>query len=139
MADIKGTALAETDHMHRAPGTAVDAGLRSHRNTFDLAVDGGAQDNLCAAKIREGNHVVEIVMQSSANLSAINFTIGTDADVDKYGTAQAGPNATEKKFIIPIAVLAGAALTEMEEIKFFPSGNLPSSGTIVTRIVTTKR
>ena len=138
--DIYATELDSTDTRNQAPGTAVNAGERSFRGSFNLATaGGGAQNNLVAAKVREGNHVVEVFMQSNVNLSAINFTIGTDDDVDKYGLAQAGPNATEKKFLIPIDTLEAAALTDLEEIKFFPSAALPAAGKIVTRIVTTKR
>lgn len=142
MANIGGTAYNLTDPLDRANGAMVNAGLRVYKNTFDLAVagqGGGGDDPLLAAKVREGNVIDSIFMQSSANLSAVNFTIGTAADPDKYGAAQAGPNATAKEFVLTIAGAAQGELAAPEEIIITPSGNLPSSGVIVTRVVTSKR
>jgi hypothetical protein len=139
MPDINGKAFS-TNPLFRSPGTVVDAGGRRFRNVVDLAVEGGATANpLVAAIVREGCSVYEARMSSGANLSAINFTIGTDAAPAKYGAAQAGPNATTKTFVIPIAALDDDALTAPETIKFFPSGALPGAGVIVTEIFASKR
>lgn len=140
MADIFGNAASGSDPLFRPSGIFVDAGVRRFRNVVSLAAEGGATANaIIAAAVREGCAVFEARMHSSANLSAINFTIGTDADPDKYGVAQAGPNATSKTFIIPVAQLAADALAAPETIKFFPSAALPAAGTIVVELFASKR
>lgn len=140
MADIFGKLDSETPG-NRAPGTVFNAGIRSYENVFDLAeAGGGSQDDLVGGNIRDGNKVMGAVMSSTVSLAAVNFTVGTDADPDKYGAAQAGPAAgATVRFAIPVAALAADALASMETVKFFASAALPATGTIVTRIETTKR
>lgn len=140
MADIYGKAYSATNALHRTHGTTSDAGVRRFRNCVDLAAEGGGTANsIIAAMVREGVAVCEVRLHSTANLSGINFTIGTDAAPAKYGAAQAGPNATSKTFQIPVAQLAADALSAPETIKFFPSGNLPGAGTIVAEVFASKR
>ncbi|KPH59184.1 hypothetical protein [Novosphingobium sp. ST904] len=141
MADIYGTAHSGTDPLHRPSGIVVDAGVRRFRNTINLATEGGATTNsIIAAKVREGCAIHEVRMHSTVALTAVDFTIGTDDDPDKYGAAQAGPAAgASKTFQVPVAQLAADGLTEPDLVKFFPSAALPAAGTIVTEIFASKR
>lgn len=141
MADIYGSAYSGTDPLHRPSGIVVDAGVRRFRNVINLATDGGgAANNIIAADVREGVSVFEARMASTVDLSAINFTIGTDAAPTKYGAAQAGPAAgASKVFTIPVAQLAADPLTSPERIKFFPAAALPAAGSIVVAVFASKR
>jgi hypothetical protein len=133
-----GSAYSETDPLKLAPGESVNAGSRHHKNVFDLAVDGGTSEPLKMANIGPGNVPDRFVIETGANLSAINFTIGTPADPDKYGTAVAGPNATVQ-VRYPLLALGVTPTDVGEEIILTPSGNLPSSGLIKTNVVTSHR
>lgn len=139
MADAYGSNYSAADALKRTPGTSVDAGVRRHKNIFALATEGGAANNLIGAIVREGQEVLEARMHTDANLSGINFTIGTDAVPAKYAAAQAGPNATSKTFVLKIGALDDGPLDDPETIKFFPSGALAGAGTVVTELFTSKR
>lgn len=142
MPNIGGQSYNLTDPLDRANGAEVNTSLRVYRNRFDMAAagqGGGGTDPLLAAKVREGNVVQSIEIESDQNLSAINFSVGTEADPDKYGAAQAGPNAGRLVVAMPIAAAAQDELAAPEEIIVTPNAALPSSGTIVTRVITSKR
>lgn len=140
MATDYGTTYSSSDALHRAPGTRADAGVRSTKNVFDLATLLGGTTNLAlAAKIPQGCEVTRVLVACTADASGINLKIGTSADDDKYGASAAGPNATTKEWLVPIATQDDAALSAPEDILITPSGNWPASGTLVTRIEYTKR
>lgn len=141
MPDIYGTAFSATDPGALAPGTSHDAGVRRHRNTVSLATEGGSgQNNLIVGKVREGNCVEGARFSADVNLSAINFTLGTDADPAKYAAAFAGPAANATVSVtIKVAALAMDALEKPETIKLFPSAVLPAAGTLVASVFTSKR
>lgn len=133
-----GSAYSGTDDKFLSPGQSVNAAMRAHMNVFNLAVDGGTSEPLKLAYIGPGNVPIHFVIETGANLSGVNFTIGTPADPDKYGTAVAGPNATTQ-VRYPLLALGVTPTSEGEEIILTPSGNLPSSGTIRTNVVTSHR
>jgi len=141
MADIYGKAFAASSAGKLAPGTSHDAGTRRHRNSVNLATEGGGtQNNLIIGKVREGNCIDHFRVSSDVNLSGINFTIGTDAAPAKYCAAFAGPAANTS--VVPtvvIARLADDALTTPETIKLFPFAALPAAGLIVASAYTSKR
>lgn len=121
-------------------GIAVNAGLRTYDNEFDLTAEGGSTAGILLGKVREGNKLQQVFIRSDQNLSAINFTIGTDADPDAFGTAQAGGAAGAKKeLLLTLAVETGDALAAATDVKLFPSANMPSAGTLSTKLITSKR
>lgn len=142
MPDALGKNWSATNTAQLAPGSSHDAGIRRHRNVFDLATNGGGgtQASLVVAKLREGNSLESARLTSSVDLSALTFSVGTDADNAKYAAAVAGPaaNATVT-FAIKPAALAADSLTTPETIKFYPSGNLPGAGTIVGQVNSSMR
>lgn len=121
-----------TAHLHRAPGTSHHAAERDYSNLFDLAADGGTAEALKIAHVGPGVVAKELLIESSANISGINFTVGTAADPDKYGTTTAGPAANGSKIIYPPLALGLDPTTEAEDIILTPSGALPGAGTIRT-------
>lgn len=140
MPDINGTAYSATDPLKRAPGTSVNAGVRRYRNVVNLAVEGGGTANpILAAKLKEGVSVCAVKIHSDANLSGINFTVGSRTDAAKYAAAQAGPNVTSKELVMKVAALAADALGAAEDVLFTPSGALPANGMIVVEVFASKR
>lgn len=141
MADIQGTAFSSSDPAALAPGTSHDAGTRRHRNTVSLATEGGGGQNaFIAAKVREGNCISSASFSADVNLSAINFTLGTDADNAKYGAAFAGPAANAHvAIVLKVSALAMDPLDKPETIKLYPSGALPAAGLLVASVFTSKR
>lgn len=138
MPDIEGK-YASTSLTHLVDGKRFNAGLRIFDNSFDLSADGGGTDPFVLGKVREGNKPQQVLIRSDQNLSAINFTVGTAADPDAYGTAQAGPNATKKELLLTLAADAGDALSSAETIILTPSANMPGAGTLVTKLITSKQ
>lgn len=142
MAKIYGSAFSATDTKKLAPGTVHDAGSRRFRNTFNLADAGvgGTTNTPIVARVREGSAVHACEVSSSANLSAINFTLGIVGDPAKYAAAFAGPaaGATVRVPIKP-EVLAADALALPEEIILTPSANLPGAGILVGSVFASKR
>jgi hypothetical protein len=134
-----GSAFSNADDLKRAPGTTVDAGIRRHRNVFDLSVDGGTSEALKIGHLREGTVISSIKMHTGANLSAINFSAGNASATAKYAAAQAGPNAVTKELQLTITALDDDPLTAPEEVLLTPSGNLPSAGTLVVDLFVSKR
>lgn len=121
-------------------GIFFNAGTRIFDNTFDMADEGGSADPILIAKVREGTKLQSIAMQSDQNLSAINFTIGTLADPDAFGSAQAGPAANAKKeLLLNIATASGTGFDVPTDIYLTPSGNMPGAGTLVTKTLISKR
>ena len=142
MADANGGNWSTTNPAKLASGTVHDAAIRRHRNVFDLATNGGggAQSQLVVAKLREGNALESAKLSSTVDLSALTFSVGTDADNAKYAAAVAGPaaNATVT-YVIKPAALAADALTTPEVVKFYPSGNLPAAGTVIGQVNSSMR
>lgn len=142
MAKIYGSAFSATDPKKLASGTVHDAGSRRFRNTFDLAAAGvgGTVNTPIVARVREGSAVHAASVSSSANLSGINFTLGTVAEPAKYAAAFAGPaaGATVHVQIKPEA-LAADSLATPEEIILTPSANLPGAGILVASVFASKR
>lgn len=123
----------DADGAVRAAGESHNASLRTYDNKVALATEGGTSQAIKIADIGPGTCLQEIDIFCSQDISAINFTVGTAADADKYLTTTAGPNATIKTSQVLIA-LQLEPTTEREEIFLTPSGNMPSTGTLVTRI-----
>ncbi|MFD1034151.1 hypothetical protein ACFQ15_05750 [Sphingomonas hankookensis] len=142
MAKIYGSAFSATDAKKLAPGTVHDAGSRRFRNTFQLgdAGVGGTTNTPIVARVREGSAVHAFELSSSANLSGINFTLGTVTEPAKYCAAFAGPVAggTVRAPIKPEA-LAADSLALPEEIILTPSANLPGAGVLVGSVFASKR
>ena len=145
MAQSNGANFGGGDPAKLASGTRHDAGIRLFENKFDLESDddaaGGTSNTLLVAKIREGCKISHGgYLSSTANLSGINFTLGTAADPDKYATAFAGPaaNATVTIPVLP-AMLAADPLSTPEDLILTPSGNLPAAGTVVAAVTAAKR
>jgi len=141
MASSMGAAFSSTDPSKLAPGTSHDAAIRSMRNVFTLANDGGGTTNsLKAAALREGMCVRGARLASDVNCSGINFTIGTLADPVKYAAAFAGPAANAQVTVtIKVPMQAMDPLAAAEDVYLFPSGNTPGAGTLVSFIDVTKR
>lgn len=133
-----GTAFSGTDDLARASGTSHNAANRAYKNQFDLATQGGTAEALKIADIGPGCVVDSIRIETDANLSGVNFKIGTTTDDDKYGTAAAGPNATVQ-IRYPLLSLGLAATTEREEIVLTPSAAIASSGSIRTTVFASHR
>lgn len=140
MAKIYGNNFSATALLALASGITHDAGIRRFGNSVDLAVEGGGnQDDLKVCVKPRGSVFDSITIASDANLSGINFTVGTEADPDKYMTATAGPNAAVKANLGLPAMRAETAPSESEEIFIFPSGNLPATGTLEVSLYASKR
>lgn len=120
-------------------GVFFNAATRIFDNTFDLADEGGTADSILIAKVREGNKLQRVSMQSDQNLSAITFQIGTADDPDAFGAAQAGPNATAKELVLNIATASGEGFTTPTDIYLTPSAAMPNAGKLVTKTTTSKR
>tara|TARA_B100001179_G_scaffold209104_1_gene174775 strand:+ start:1474 stop:1887 length:414 start_codon:yes stop_codon:yes gene_type:complete len=121
-------------------GMIFNAATRIFDNKFDLADEGGTADAILIAKVREGNKLQTVTLQSDANLSAISFTIGTLADPDAFGAAQAGPAANAKKeLVLNIATAGGEPFNKPTDIYLKPSAAVPSAGTLITKTTTSKR
>lgn len=141
MASSMGAAFSSTDPLKLAPGSSHDAGIRSLRNVFSFAADGGGtQNSLKAAALREGMCVRGARISSSVDCSGFNFTIGTIADPVRYAAAFAGPAAgLQVTPTIKVAMQAMDPLAAPEDVYLFPSGNTPGAGTLVSFIDVTKR
>lgn len=133
-----GSQFSGTDDLHRASGVVQNAAARLYKNYFDLTTEGGTAEALKIADVGFGCCIDEIRIETGANLSGVNFTIGTADDVDKYGTAVAGPNATTQ-IRYPLLALGLDVTTEREEIFLYPSGALGSTGAIRTTVVASHR
>lgn len=137
-----GTAFSSTDSTKLAPGTSHDAAIRSFRNDFDFATNGGGgtQNSLKIAALREGMCVRGFRIAASVDCSAINFSVGTLADPTKYAAAAAGPaaNAQTTPFL-KVAMQKMDPLAVPEDIYLFPSANMPAAGTLVAFVEATKR
>lgn len=123
-----------------AQGVSHDAGVRRFGNSVDLAIEGGGGQNTpIVAKLPSGVVPVGCEVSCSTNASAINFTLGTAADPDKYATAFAGPaaGATVKVNILP--AMLKTILTDAETVILTPSGNLPATGILVASFFASKR
>ena len=118
-----------------APGTSHDAGIRRFANKFNAP--GGSAEALQVARIREQNVVRGGEVTASVNLSAINFTLGTADDPDKYAAAFAGPTAggTVRIPILPGVKLEPTAVAET--LLLTPSGNV-AAGTVIAEVETSK-
>jgi hypothetical protein len=136
-----GSAYSATDATALAAGSLVDAGLRRHRNVFNFADAGvgGTATPLRLARPSAGTALAMVFLQSDVNASGINLSIGTAGEAAKYSAAAAGPNATRTQPIIKIGALDDPALASAEEILLTPSGNWPSTGTLVTEVYVSKR
>lgn len=142
MASSMGAVFSSTDSRVLAPGTSHDAGIRSMRNVFNLATNGGGgtTNSLKAAALRSGMCVRGARLTSDVNCSGINFTIGTLADPTKYAAAFAGPAANAQVVVtLKVAIQAMDPLAAAEDVYLFPSGNTPGAGTLVSFIEVTKR
>lgn len=126
----------------RPEGNIHNSGSATYRNDFALATEGGGTDALLLAKVREGNTLSAVTMQADGNLSATNFTLSAlfaDGTTETLSAAQAGPNATKKELVFNIATAKRVPFTQPADILLTPSANLPSTGSIVTNVVTQKR
>lgn len=140
MANIYGKNFSATDGLKKASGSSHDAGIRRFSNSVDLAVEGGGGTNALLIGVKPRGTVFDsATIASTANISALNFTIGTAADPDKYQTTIAGPNAVVKPNLGLPAMRAEAPSTEDEEIFLTPSGNLPASGILEASFYVSKR
>lgn len=142
MGGVSGSAYNTTDLLAKAPGTSVDAAVRSFRNVFNFADSGvgGTTNPITLARLPAGSVFVSARAASDQNLSGTNFTIGTAAAAAKYGASQAGGAANVTvRFNVPAAALDDDPLTTMTEIIMTPSANWPVSGTLVTFVDVTKR
>lgn len=142
MPNYSGTNFSTTDPLKPSPGSSVDAGLRVHREVFNTTTHtlSGTVNGAIAAKVREGNTVLKVRMKSDANLSAINFTVGTVAAAAKYAAAQAGGAAdVTKEFEIKLSALDDDPLTAPEDIIITPSANWPAGAVVVTMVEVCKR
>lgn len=125
-----------------ASGCVHDAGVRRFRNTFNLADAnvGGTTNTPVVARLREHNALSACELSSTVSLAAVNFTLGTADDPDKYATAFAGPaaGATVRVPILP-AMLAADAISAPEEIILTPSAALPANGLVVASVYASHR
>lgn len=133
-----GSAFSATDTLARAPGSSQNAQVTAFANVFDLAVDGGTSEALKCATLPPGFVPLRMTIDSGANLSGINFKLGTPTDDDAYLAAVAGPNATVQERHILLA-LGVTPLDEAVDALLTPSGNLPGAGTIRVVIYGTQR
>lgn len=133
-----GTQFSGTDPLKVASGASHNTALRAYKNLVDLTVDGGTAEAIKVARVGKGCVMDHFVIESSQNLSALTFTIGTEADPDKYGTAVAGPNATAQ-VRYPLIGVGIAETTEAEDIILTPSGAMPSAGSLRVTTFATHR
>jgi hypothetical protein len=133
-----GSQFSATDPLKKADGRTHDAGLRGFKNLFDLTVDGGTNQPLKIAEVQPGVNIESVLIESTQDLSGINFTIGTADTPAKYGVSTAGPNATQKVVYVPMAN-GLSCTTANEEIFLFPSANMPAVGSLRTRLHGFKR
>ena len=133
-----GTQFSSTDALKKANGTSRNSPLKAFKNKFALATEGGTVGPYLLAKVGPGHVVDEFKIDTDANLSAINFTIGTIATPDKYRAATAGPNAAVAVWQPKLANDIEAS-TVAEEIYLFASGNMPGAGSLKTTVVTVAR
>lgn len=128
-----GSQFSGTDPLKKADGQTHNAGVRAYKNQFALATDGGTSEPIKIAELGPGVTWENLLIDTDANLSGINFTVGTSDTPAKYGASTAGPNATQKTIYPPLTIKMTATTTK-EEVFLFPSGNMPSSGTLHTRV-----
>lgn len=142
MAIVYGANFSATDTKQLSPGTSVDAAIRSSRNVFNFATNGGGGTTSTPkiANLRAGICMRGFRIGSTADCSGFNFTIGTIADPVRYCAAFAGP-AAGASVTPPVktAMLAMDPLAVAEDIYLFPSGNMPATGTLVAFTDFTKR
>lgn len=133
-----GTQFSATDALKKANGTSHNSPVKGFKNKFALATEGGTVGPYLLAKVGVGHVIDEFKLDTDANLSAINFTIGTLGTPAKYRAATAGPNAT---VVVWQPLLANSidASTEPEDIYLFASGNMPGAGSLKTTVTTIAR
>lgn len=135
MPNSLGTLNPGTRLYKHALGVDSDAAVRRFRNRFNLTTDadaaGGTQNSLFIGTLQTGQVLTASSLFSTANLSAINFTLGTIASPTLYGAAQAGPAANGlTRFTLTDAAYSMDPLTAPQDLYLFPSANLPATGKI---------
>lgn len=129
-----------SDARDMAEGTIHDAGVRRFGNSVDLAVEGASSQNtLIVGKLPSGVVVSGAEVSCTTNASAINYTLGTVADPDKYATAFAGPAAGATVRVPILPAMLQTLLEEPETVILTPSGNQPATGILVASIFASKR
>jgi hypothetical protein len=133
-----GTQFSATDPLKKANGTSHNSPIKAFKNKFALATEGGTVGPYKIASIGIGHVIDEFKLDTDANLSAINFTIGTLAAPAKYRAATAGPNAA---VVVWQPLLANdiEASTVAEDIYLFASANMPGAGSLKTTVTTIAR
>jgi hypothetical protein len=134
-----GQQFSGTDPLKKADGQSHNAGLRVYSNAFALATEGGTVGPYLVARLAEGAVFDSLELSSTANLSAINFTVGTIGAPAKYVAATAGPNATIVTLRAAVAATLPAANTVSEDVYLFASANMPSAGFVKTRALFSHR
>jgi L-asparaginase/Glu-tRNA(Gln) amidotransferase subunit D len=134
-----GQQFSGTDPLKKADGQVQNAGGREFKNGFNLATEGGTVGPYLLGRLAQGNAFTQVELLSSANLSAINFTVGTIAAPTKYVAATAGPNASVVTLRPPLAALDPAPNVDPEDVYLFASANMPGAGIVKTRLMTTHR
>ena len=133
-----GSQFSSTDQLKKANGTSHNSPIKAFKNKFALATDGGTSESLVIGRVGPGHVIDELKIETDANLSGVNFTIGILGALAKYKAATAGPNATTL-VMQPLLSLALDASVEGEEILLTPSGNIPGAGSIRTTLYTVAR
>lgn len=124
-----------------APGSSVNAGMRVHREVFDLASpDASAADILVLAKPRNGDVILGFKLSSSVDLSAMTIKIGTAADDDYYMTAVAGPATPGvTKEVGLTSGIDDGPLPSAVEILGVLGGTVPAAGILVVQTIVSHR
>jgi len=133
-----GTQFSASDSLKKANGTSHNSPIKAFKNRFALGTEGGTVGPYLIAKIGIGHVIDEFRLDTDANLSAINFTIGTIAAPAKYRAATAGPNAAVV-VLQPLLANNIEASEVAEDIYLFASANMPSAGTLKTTVFTVAR
>ncbi len=142
MAKLYGAALAAvlSGAMNGlAPGSSVNAGVRVHREIFDIAA-ADAADVLVISKPRGGDVILGFKITGSVDLSAMTVKIGTAADDDYYMTSTAGPaTAGVPKEVGLTAGIDDDPLAEATEILMTLGGTVPAAGVLVVQTIVSHR
>lgn len=142
MAGKLGTLYSSTDPLQRAPGVFANAKDRRWRNKFNFAdADLTAQTvAITLARLKKGmSPPRSISINTNANLSGINLSVGIAGSAAKYVLAAAGPNATMQTLVMTYAGATDDELTADADIIMTPSGNWPASGGLVTNVTCSHR
>ncbi|QQN75041.1 hypothetical protein [Croceicoccus sp. YJ47] len=86
------------------------------------------------ARLGPGCVVKETLIEASADLSAVNFTIGTESEPAKYGAAIAGPAANGAKIVYPPLARKLDANARAEDVFLFPSAAIAGAGAVRTTL-----